>query len=640
MRRRDRTILTEMPSTLRPAGKIRILQRAIAGVALACASTALALEPPVYTVEEVPLPDGVSSVQASVGQGINSKGDVAGWVRGGLPSPQGSILRFQDGGTDFLSGPTGFDGQAFDINNEGQLVGFEDGSSGRRAFLIDDNGSVTLGTLGGSTSQAFAINDSGDIVGQSESDGPDPIRRPFLYHDNIMRDLGGLRGNLSPGSAHDINSEGTAVGESDGRAVIFRDGQVIDVSGQLPPPGSTAAGEYHSILLAVNDTETAVGQISNRPFNYGYPNGGYGAIFKDGKVIPIYGEGFGGTTADDINAEGDIVGSVDGQVPSDPQAFVYIDGYIYRLAELVAPGTPTELTPRRAYAINDAGAIAGFAYPNCERAIVLHPTSATRPNTVATPDISPRTGLYAPASRKVTLTCSTPGAQIRYSYGGAPVTETSQLYKKPIDILQPMVNARAFKAGMTPSPMVSVSIASETPRAATPVITPGAGTYPGTVKITIKCPTKGVRFAVTFDGTEPHTQNAFHENGDTIFITESTIVKAIAVSKGKTAVTRSVTATAEYSIGTASKTAAAPVFSLPAGTYPKDTKLKLTTPTREGTIQYSMSYESETGTPDRQYHKPVKFDSTPTGRLIVRARTVAPGYNPSPIVSTTYQITR
>ena len=89
------------------------------------------------------------------------------------------------------------------INDNGQVVGVSETTSGERhAFLWQNGTMVDLGTLGGSWSFARAINDAGQVVGESEIANGE--QRAFLWTPTTpgattgtMTDLG----TLSPGAA-------------------------------------------------------------------------------------------------------------------------------------------------------------------------------------------------------------------------------------------------------------------------------------------------------------------------------------------------------------------------------------------------------------------------------------------------------
>jgi probable HAF family extracellular repeat protein len=159
---------------------------------------------------------------------INERGQIAGWsFTNTTPNP---VLDSCSGGGGTMNIPTedpflwengkmidlgslgGTCGQAWAMNNRGQVVGFSDlpGDAGDHAFLWDHTGGMQdLGTLGGDTGGAAAINDEGDIVGgDSRSDGSGGS---FLWSHGVMTDLGTV-GTAAGSVALGINSRRQIVG--------------------------------------------------------------------------------------------------------------------------------------------------------------------------------------------------------------------------------------------------------------------------------------------------------------------------------------------------------------------------------------------------------------------------------------------
>src|SRR4051812_964752 len=56
---------------------------------------------------------------------------------------------------------------ANDLNNSGQVVGYQSLGDAYHAFLYANGALTDIGTLGGATSVANAINDLGQVVGSS-----------------------------------------------------------------------------------------------------------------------------------------------------------------------------------------------------------------------------------------------------------------------------------------------------------------------------------------------------------------------------------------------------------------------------------------------------------------------------------------
>lgn len=84
-------------------------------------------------------------------------------------------------------------------------------------------------------------------------------------------------------------------------------------------------------------------------------------------------------------------------------------------------------------------------------------TTASYTFQVATPVFSIEPGYYF-TSQTVTLSCETPGAVIRYSFNAVVPDTSSAIYSAPIQISSSTkINARAYKAGCTPSSIISAN---------------------------------------------------------------------------------------------------------------------------------------------------------------------------------------
>ena len=83
----------------------------------------------------------------------------------------------------------------------------------------------------------------------------------------------------------------------------------------------------------------------------------------------------------------------------------------------------------------------------------------TEPDTqkVATPAFSPASGTYS-GEQSVSITCTTNGANIRYTIDGSDPTASSAAYSNPILVSSTTtIKAKGFKEGWTPSSTASVS---------------------------------------------------------------------------------------------------------------------------------------------------------------------------------------
>jgi len=188
---------------------------------------------------------------------INQRGQIAGWSftntivnpTTGTPTLDPFFWDKTAGMID-LGTLGGTAGQAFALNNRGQVVGQSNtqGDAACHAFLWDKTaGMRDLGTLGGEDAAAIALNDAGDVVGQAGLPGSVscdqwPVHA-FLWRKGVMRDLGSLYGiQFSTGLS--INARGQIVGnvgDESGVATLWEDGgPLVDLNTLIPSnPGLT-----------------------------------------------------------------------------------------------------------------------------------------------------------------------------------------------------------------------------------------------------------------------------------------------------------------------------------------------------------------------------------------------------------------
>jgi len=143
---------------------------------------------------------------------------------------------------------------AYGINDTNQIVGAANG----HAFLLRDGASRDLGGLpGDTTSAARAVNNIGQVVGSSTNAAG--MSRAFLWDLGTMQRLGALAGDGSS-EARAINNVGQIVGRSGAadlsvsRAVLWRDGDAIDLNTLVQAPGWTL-----SSATGINDVRQIVG---------------------------------------------------------------------------------------------------------------------------------------------------------------------------------------------------------------------------------------------------------------------------------------------------------------------------------------------------------------------------------------------
>ena len=162
------------------------------------------------------------------------------------------------------------------------------------------------------------------------------------------------------------------------------------------------------------------------------------------------------------------------------------------------------------------------------------------------PTVSPAAGTYAD-SVTVTLSTSTADASIRYTTNGTEPTETSTLYTAPLTLSSTTtLRARTFKSGFTASTTTvaayTVTVATDV---ATPTVSPAAGSYPGSVAVTLATSTAGASLRYTLDGSTPTATSPLYSAP--LWLSATTTVK---VRGFRTGLTASPVTTAAYTIST------------------------------------------------------------------------------------------
>ena len=127
--------------------------------------------------------------------------------------------------------------------------------------------------------------------------------------------------------------------------------------------------------------------------------------------------------------------------------------------------------------------------------------------TIANPTISQPAGTY-PSAISVTLSTTTPGADVYYTLNGnTPVVGTSYTtkYTGPVFVgTDVTLSAIGYRNGWTTSGVSSASYVITTKTsAAKPVISPLGGTFTGAQLITITCATSGAKIYFTLTGNTP-----------------------------------------------------------------------------------------------------------------------------------------
>ncbi len=163
---------------------------------------------------------------------VNDPGWVVG-VSGNIDQLDRAFLYREGEMTDLGALGEGLDqSEAFDVNDNGQVVGWVNGAGGGRAFIFDDaEGMRPLSNFAGGYSKALAINNRSQVVGQYEDAFGD--LRAFLWSGGVEVNLGTLGGFDS--LANDINEKAQIVGSSDdlnfeSRAFLWQNCAMFDLN--------------------------------------------------------------------------------------------------------------------------------------------------------------------------------------------------------------------------------------------------------------------------------------------------------------------------------------------------------------------------------------------------------------------------
>jgi len=253
-------------------------------------------------------------------------------------------------------------------------------------------------------------------------------------------------------------------------------------------------------------------------------------------------------------------------------------------------------------------------------------TNATYTIQAVAPVFSPAPGTYLNV-QPVTITSVTPGATIRYTTDGSKPSELNgTIYTgAPVSISSATtLQAMAYGTGFTDSGVTSGTYTLQTTAV---VFSPAPGTYANAQSVAITSATNGATIRYTTDGRTPSDINGTVYTGAPVNISSTATLKAMAYEIGF--IGSGVTS------GTYTLQAAAPVFSLPAGTYASAQAVTIASATSGATIRYTTDGSAPSETNGTVYAGvPVNISSAAT----LRAMAYESGFTDSTVTSSLYTI--
>ena len=263
--------------------------------------------------------------------------------------------------------------------------------------------------------------------------------------------------------------------------------------------------------------------------------------------------------------------------------------------------------------------------------------SYTFTGTLATPDISPLVA-SGQESYEITLSCATSGAIIRYTTNGTTPTEISSLYSGPFTLsgtpdTPATINAKAFKAGWTPSAMASRSY-TFTGTLAMPGIEPLTTGGQESYEVTLSCATPGASIRYTTNGSTPTESAPLYGSPFTLSGTPDTpaTVNAKAFKTGWTASTM---ASRSY---TFTGTLATPVIEPSTVSGQESYEITLSCATPGASIRYTTNGTTPTES-SSLYRGAFTLSGTPDTPATVNAKAFKAGWTPSTMASRSYTFT-
>jgi probable HAF family extracellular repeat protein len=283
---------------------------------------------------------------------INNNGVVTG--TSGTPFGDYKGFVWSGGSLIALAGlPLSLQHYAVGINNSGTIVGSAAGANGYVPTQWKDG---AISTIGSGEGNGMAINDSGSVAGTLNG-------QAFRTVNGQVQSLGTLMGG-NWASAYGINASGEVAGYGNTATGAMR--AFVSANGQLQQIGTF--GGSSSYAMALNNAGQVTGNATNAA---GYS---WAFLYQSGLLTPLGTLGGSASYGYGINQSGSTVGYswISGDTAT--AAFVYRDGTMRNLNDLIELGSGWDL--QAAYGINDLGQIVGTGTFNGQQmAVLLNPLS-------------------------------------------------------------------------------------------------------------------------------------------------------------------------------------------------------------------------------------------------------------------------
>jgi probable HAF family extracellular repeat protein len=276
--------------------------------------------------------------------GINSQGQIIGSAV--TSSGQWHAFLYSNGQMADI-GPGGVTSSALGINDQGQVVGLVTSAQGLTENFVYQNGSATLLAF---TGPVRAINNRGDILANTFV----PTTAAYLVSGNGLLALGPPGTISSTGNALNNSSHVAGQAGSPGTAFFFDGNTSTQPAGLNPTGGQT-------VPLGLNDHDEIVGYrtVPGSPSPTSMDAIFHAFDYRDGQMSDLGTLGGATSQAYAINNQGQIVGASEVNALGTEHGFVYENGSLFDLNNLVAGANGWVI--ERADAINDGGEIVGYA---------------------------------------------------------------------------------------------------------------------------------------------------------------------------------------------------------------------------------------------------------------------------------------